>query len=135
MLRTAGGATRHFLHDPDGHLLAEATSAGITTTEWLWLDDTPLALVADADTASPRLYWLHTDQLGTPQQLTDTAGNLVWDQPIPVGCERPYGVFGIRLRSSLAGGCPVAGAAFGAAAAGAGAAAGRGAWAARLGRP
>ena len=79
VLETAGGTTRHFLHDPDGHLLAEATSAGATTTEYVWLGDTPLAMVADVDTASPRLFWFRTDQLGTPQKLTDQAGNLAWD--------------------------------------------------------
>ena len=79
VLKTAGGATRHFLHDPDGHLLAEATAVGATTTEYVWLGDTALAMVADADTASPRLFWFHTDQLGAPQKLTDQAGNLTWD--------------------------------------------------------
>lgn len=79
VLKAAGGLTRHFLHDPDGHLLAEATAAGVTTTEYVWLGDTPLAMAADADTASPRLFWFHTDQLGTPQKLTDGAGNLAWD--------------------------------------------------------
>ena len=79
VLKTAGGVTTHFMHDSDGHLLAEATGAGATTTEWLWLGDTPLAVVADVDTASPRLLWFHTDQLGTPQKLTDQAGNLAWD--------------------------------------------------------
>ena len=79
VLKTAGGLTRHFLYDPDGHLLAEATAAGATTTEYVWLGDAPLAMVADADTASPRLFWFHTDQLGTPQKLTDGAGNLAWD--------------------------------------------------------
>ena len=69
----------HFLHDPNGHLLAEATAAGATTTEYVWLGDTPLAMVADADTARPRLFWFHTDHLGTPQKLTDSAGNLAWD--------------------------------------------------------
>ena len=79
VLKTAGGLTRHFLYDPDGHLLAEATAAGATTTEYVWLGDAPLAMVADADTASPRLFWFHIDQLGTPQKLTDTSGNLAWD--------------------------------------------------------
>jgi len=79
VVKATGELTRHFLHDPDGRLLAEATGAGATTTEWLWLGDTPLAMVADVDTASPRLYWFHTDQLGTPQKLTDSAGNLAWD--------------------------------------------------------
>ena len=36
-------------------------------------------MLADVDTASPRLFWFHTDQLGTPQKLTDSAGNLAWD--------------------------------------------------------
>jgi YD repeat-containing protein len=33
VVKTAGGVTTHFLHDADGHLLAEATGAGATTTE------------------------------------------------------------------------------------------------------
>lgn len=35
VLKTAGGVTRHFLHDQEGHLLAEATAADATTTEYV----------------------------------------------------------------------------------------------------
>jgi RHS repeat-associated protein len=79
VLKSSGGLTRHFLYDPDGYLLAEASSAGAVITEWIWLGDRPLAVVADVDTASPRILWAHSDHLGTPQQLTDLAGNLAWD--------------------------------------------------------
>lgn len=79
VLKSSGGLTRHFLYDPEGYLLAEAGSAGDVTSEWIWLGDRPLAVVADVDTMSPRLLWLHSDHLGTPQQLTDQAGNLAWD--------------------------------------------------------
>nr|HMU51176.1 RHS repeat-associated core domain-containing protein [Geminicoccaceae bacterium] len=79
VLKSSGGLTRHFLYDPEGYLLAEAGSAGDVTSEWIWLGDRPLAVVADVDTLSPRLLWLHSDHLGTPQQLTDQAGNLAWD--------------------------------------------------------
>lgn len=34
---------------------------------------------ADADTASPRLFWFYADQLGMPQKLTDSTGDLAWD--------------------------------------------------------
>lgn len=77
--KTADGVTRHFLHDPEGRLLAEATGAGQVLREYVWLGDLPLAMVADADTASPRLLWFHADHLGTPQRLTDAGGSVVWD--------------------------------------------------------
>ena len=55
VLKSTGGITRHFLHDPDGYLLAEAGSAGDVASEWFWLGDRPLAVVADVDSMSPRL--------------------------------------------------------------------------------
>lgn len=58
----------------------------MTTTEWIWLDDQPLAVVVDAATASPRLLWIHGDQLGTPQKLTDQAQAVLWD-----GITEPFG--------------------------------------------
>jgi RHS repeat-associated protein len=42
------------------------------------LDDVPVAMV-DSTGASPVLYFIHTDQLGTPQKLTDGSMNVVWD--------------------------------------------------------
>ena len=69
-----------------GHLIAEATTGGTTTTEYIYLGDVPLAMVTDADTVSPRINWLHTDHLGTPQKATDDSAAVVWD-----ATTTPYG--------------------------------------------
>ena len=36
------------------------------------------AVSADSVTTEPQLYYIHTDHLGTPQELTDRDGNLQW---------------------------------------------------------
>jgi RHS repeat-associated protein len=38
----------------------------------------PVAMVDDTG-ASPVTYYIHTDQLGTPQKMTDGSANIVWD--------------------------------------------------------
>ncbi len=48
--------TTHYLYDRAGRPLAEADSTGQTLREYVWLDDLPLAVVADVNTGSPSLY-------------------------------------------------------------------------------
>lgn len=50
---TSPAGTTHYVYDLAGRLIAEATSAGSTVREYIWLDDLPLAVVADVDTATP----------------------------------------------------------------------------------
>ncbi len=76
--KTVGSAVTQFVFDRFGHLLAEANASGTTQKEYIWLDDVPVALVDNTGTA-PRLYFIHTDQLGSPQKLTGPAGSIVWD--------------------------------------------------------
>ncbi len=72
----------YFLYDRAGHLLAESNGAtGAAQTEYLWLDDMPLALVTNGN-----LYFIHPDHLGTPQKATDANQNLAWDAVL-----RPFG--------------------------------------------
>jgi RHS repeat-associated protein len=67
------------IFDRLGHLLAEANGAtGAALREYIWLDDLPVAMVDDTG-ASPVIYYIHTDNLGTPRKLTDSAMNIVWD--------------------------------------------------------
>ncbi|HSC19360.1 MAG TPA: RHS repeat-associated core domain-containing protein [Rhizomicrobium sp.] len=69
----------HYVYDRLGHLLAEANGiTGATLKEYIWLDDLPVAMV-DSTGASPVIYYIHTDQLGAPQKLTDGSMNVVWD--------------------------------------------------------
>jgi len=77
--KTAGSAVTDFIFDRFGHLLAEANDAtGAMLREYIWLDNRPVAMVDDTG-SSPVVYYVHTDQLGTPQKITDGAANVVWD--------------------------------------------------------
>jgi len=71
-------ATTQFTYDEAGHLLEEANGSGAVQKEYIWLDDMPVAMV-DSTGSSPVLYYIHTDQIGTPQKLTDGPMNVVWD--------------------------------------------------------
>jgi RHS repeat-associated protein len=76
--KVAGGTTAQSIYDHSDHLLEVATSSGIVQGEYIWLDDMPVGLVDDTGT-SPILYFIHTDQLGTPQKITDGSMSIVWD--------------------------------------------------------
>jgi RHS repeat-associated protein len=83
--KVAGGSTTQFVYDEAGHLLAESNGSGTVQREYIWLDNVPVAMVDDTG-ASPVLYYVHTDQLGTPQKITDGSLNVVWD-----GVADPFG--------------------------------------------
>jgi RHS repeat-associated protein len=80
--KTTPSATTQFVYDGIGRLLAESNGAtGAAQTEYVWLDDIPLALVT-----SGNLYYLHSDHLGAPQKATDGSETLAWDiVPRPFG--------------------------------------------------
>jgi RHS repeat-associated protein len=82
----SSAATTHYLYDLDGRLLAEADDTGATLLEYIWLDDMPLAVVADVNTASPNLYFVHADHLNRPVKMTDGSEGVVWD-----AIYRPFG--------------------------------------------
>jgi RHS repeat-associated protein len=67
-----------YVYDQAGHLLAESDDSGNTLTEYVWLDDMPIALVANVNT-SPTLYFVHADHLDRPIRMTDGGENVVWD--------------------------------------------------------
>jgi hypothetical protein len=70
-VQTVGGpVTTQFAYDISGQVLAEAAS---TVNEYIWLDDMPVAMLADAVGTSPQLYFLHTDHLDRPVMMTDGA--------------------------------------------------------------
>ena len=71
--------TTHYVYDLAGHLIAESTDTGTTTREYVWLNDMPLAVVADVDTPSPNLYYVHADHLDRPLKMTDGTEAVVWD--------------------------------------------------------
>ncbi|WP_066263437.1 RHS repeat-associated core domain-containing protein [Hydrogenophaga flava] len=76
--------TTHYLHS-DWGLLAEANAAGQVQVSYGWNpqrsnSDSPLyARIPDpANAGASRYVYYHNDQLGTPQRITDKAGNVVW---------------------------------------------------------
>jgi RHS repeat-associated protein len=74
---TPAGTTQ-YVYDLDGYLIAEADGSGNTLTEYVWVDDMPLTVVANVDT-SPTLYFVHADHLNRPIRMTDTSESVVWD--------------------------------------------------------
>jgi RHS repeat-associated protein len=75
---TPAGAT-HYVQDLNGQLIYEATDTGTPLREYVWIDDMPLAVFADLDTASPQLYFVHPDHLNRPLRMTDGTQAVVWD--------------------------------------------------------
>jgi RHS repeat-associated protein len=73
--------TMLFHYDRQGHFIAENNKAESTLTEYIWLDDMPVAMARNGT-----LYFVHSDHLGTPQKVTGGSQNLVWDAVL-----RPFG--------------------------------------------
>jgi len=76
--KVASGATTQLVFDRSGRLLEEADGSGAGLRDYLWLDSLPVAMV-DNTGASPAIYYIHTDQLGTPQKMSDGSANIVWN--------------------------------------------------------
>jgi YD repeat-containing protein len=76
--KVAGGATAQLIFDRSGRLLEEADGSGAVLRDYVWLDSLPVAMVDNTGT-SPAIYYIHTDQLGTPQKMSDGSANIVWD--------------------------------------------------------
>ncbi|HRH82386.1 MAG TPA: RHS repeat-associated core domain-containing protein [Thiobacillaceae bacterium] len=85
----ADGSYTLFHYGSDGELLFERDSSGASRV-YVWLDGRPLARI-DNDTA---LYYYHTDHLGTPQAMTDAAGQVVWQADY-----EPFGKAVVKVNS------------------------------------
>lgn len=68
----------HYHYDQNGLLIAESTAEGKWLKEYIYFNGQLVAMV-DVDLAGGHtLYMVHTDHLGTPNQITDMSGKLVW---------------------------------------------------------
>jgi RHS repeat-associated protein len=65
----------HFIYDEQGHLIAEADSFGGIAKEYIYIDGLPIA-----ELDGNEIYYIHTDQLGTPQKMTDDRQKIIWDR-------------------------------------------------------
>jgi RHS repeat-associated protein len=102
--KTSPSADTVFQYDGKGHLVAESTAAGAMLKEYVWLGDTPLAVITATDTR-----FMHVDHLNTPRLVADTTGTTVWkwDQQEPFGNnvadENPSGLGAFELPLRLPG--------------------------------
>jgi RHS repeat-associated protein len=78
VLNVTPAATTHYLYDLDGRLLVEANESGRTLREYVWLNDLPLAVITDVDTA-PQPLFVHADHLDRPIKMTNASRDVVWD--------------------------------------------------------
>jgi RHS repeat-associated protein len=85
--KVAGGVTTRFAYGPNGELLYETGGGG---KAYVYLNGMPLARV-DNDT---NLYYYHTDPLGAPQAMTNSAGAVVWR-----GNYEPFGRATVTLQT------------------------------------
>jgi RHS repeat-associated protein len=75
-IQKSGGtaATVLFWYDEAGHLLGEYDGTGALIEETVWLGDIPVATLRP-NGASVSIYYVHSDQLNTPRQITRPSDN------------------------------------------------------------
>jgi RHS repeat-associated protein/uncharacterized repeat protein (TIGR02543 family) len=77
--KTVNGITAQFVYDEQGHLTGEYDGTGRLFQELIWLGDLPVAVLKSSATATPDLYYIHADHLGTPRAITRPSDNkAVW---------------------------------------------------------
>ena len=72
------GSDLFFAYDEAGHLIGEYDSTGAPVEETVWLGDIPVAVIKPA-TPGFTVYYVWSDHLGTPRQITDTANQSRWE--------------------------------------------------------
>lgn len=63
----------YFVYDQAGHLLGEYNQQGKAIQETVWLDDMPVAVLANN-----QHYFIYADHLNSPRAITDLTGRVVW---------------------------------------------------------
>lgn len=81
-----GSAPITFTYDDDGTLMEENNNGLVT--DYIYLKGAPVALFVP-NVGSGTVYYVHTDQLGTPQLVTDSNQTPVWSTTY-----QPYGTTG-----------------------------------------
>ncbi|MGZ8222758.1 MAG: InlB B-repeat-containing protein [Methylobacter sp.] len=79
--KTNAGNTTQFFYDEQGHLTGEYDASGQLIQEIIWLGDLPVAVLKPSTNpaATPDIYYIHADHLGTPRKITRPNDNrVVW---------------------------------------------------------
>ena len=77
-------------YDEVGHVLGEYDGTGTLIEETVWLGDTPVATLKPSG-ASVALFYVHSDQLNRPRQITrptDNVARWTWNSD-PFGTDDP----------------------------------------------
>lgn len=75
--KKSNGTVIHFHYDQAGRLISETTGTGGVIREYVYLGWGPLAAI-DPFVDGGKVYFVHSDHLGTPKTLTDENGSTVW---------------------------------------------------------
>lgn len=88
----AGSGYQQFVYDEAGHLVGEYDASGALIAEHVWLDDTPVAVLKPAATASVfggmpagnvAAYFVQPDHLDTPRAIINAGAQVVWSWDSP----------------------------------------------------
>ena len=102
--KSGNGGTTLLVYDEVGHLLGEYSSTGALIQETVWMGDTPVATLRP--NGSPLcaipvcIFYVHTDQLGTPRKVEGPLSNNLewrWD-PKTFGSSTPQQTIVYNLR-------------------------------------
>jgi RHS repeat-associated protein len=86
VLNTTPSGKTHFVFNEENDVIAETSAAtGASFREYVWLPGEgvggggrPIAVIDQANTATPKTYWISTDHLDRPVLMTDSARAIVW---------------------------------------------------------
>lgn len=95
--KTVGSATTRYAYGPNG-LLGEY---GAASRDYVWMDDTPVAVVDGSGVA-----FVHADGLNTPRAVTSAAGAVLWNwayEGNPFGEKAPTSASGYVLNLRFTG--------------------------------
>lgn len=85
--KAMGSSATRFVYDEAGRLWGEYDETGAAISETIWLEDLPVGVKRGTS-----LYYLHSDQLGTPRTITRASDNAIawrWDNTEAFGSSQP----------------------------------------------
>jgi RHS repeat-associated protein len=78
-VKKTGGSETYFVYDEAGRLIGEYDTNAAPIQETVWLGDTPVAVLKPTAPSGFALFYIWSDQLGTPRQITDTSNVSRWE--------------------------------------------------------